>query len=252
MNQFIKMKSNRRTFIKQSTFAGLALLSNKILSHNAITDSLINIGSERLVFSLPPLPYKMDALEPFIDTQTMEIHHGKHHNAYVTNLNKALANSKLTYKSIDDLCQQIKFNTDLTIRNNAGGHYNHSFFWECMQKNTNSDVINMPKGKLSDAINSTFKDFDNFKKLFEEAGLKRFGSGWVWLYEDKGKLKIGSTPNQDNPLMPLSDIKGKPLLALDVWEHAYYLKYQNKRADYMNNWWNIVNWNKVNELYNNK
>jgi superoxide dismutase, Fe-Mn family len=246
------MKTNRRHFLKQTSLASAALITTKLLSNPFIQlESGFGIGTNP-IFSLPILPYAFDALEPFIDKQTMEIHHSKHHNAYVTNLNKALLNSPLNYTSIADLCTKIKSTTESAIRNNAGGHYNHSLFWELMQAKNTADAQNLPSGKILNAINATFTNFDGLKKQFEEAGLKRFGSGWVWLYEEKGKLKIASTPNQDNPLMPLSEIKGKPLLALDVWEHAYYLKYQNKRADYMSNWWNIVNWNKVNELYNTK
>jgi superoxide dismutase, Fe-Mn family len=246
------MKTNRRNFLKQTSLASAALISTKLFSNPFLQfESNTNIASNP-TFSLPALPYAFDALEPFIDKLTMEIHHGKHHNAYVTNLNKALLNSKMIFSNIDDLCKLTNAKTEALIRNNAGGHYNHSLFWELMQAKNTADAQNLPSGKILEAIHGTFGNLENFKKQFEEAGVKRFGSGWAWLYEEKGKLKIGSTPNQDNPLMPISDVKGKPLLALDVWEHAYYLKYQNKRADYISNWWNIVNWNKVNELYNNK
>jgi superoxide dismutase, Fe-Mn family len=235
------MKSSRRKFIKQLSLAAAAVTSDKLFGN-----SIVNFANTNPVFTLPKLNYSYNALEPYIDTATMEIHHGKHHQTYITNLNKALATSKLIYKNIESLCQQVKANTDLTIRNNAGGHFNHSFFWEIMQANTNKDMPNLPTGKILEKIEQSFGSFDNFKIRFEEAAMKRFGSGWVWLYDIKDKLKIGSTPNQDNPLMPLSEIKGRPLLALDVWEHAYYLKYQNKRAEYITNWWNLVNWTVVN------
>lgn len=199
-----------------------------------------------MAFTLPALPYAHDALEPHIDKLTMEIHHGKHHNAYVTNLNKALEGSPDADKSIEDLQKTMDMN-NMPVRNNGGGHYNHELFWQCMQPKKEG---NMPSGKIMEAITKAFGSFDEFKKQFADAGKNRFGSGWAWLYVDAGKnLKIGSSPNQDNPLMDISDIKGYPLLALDVWEHAYYLKYQNKRADYIDNWWNVVNWNYVQQRF---
>jgi Fe-Mn family superoxide dismutase len=193
-------------------------------------------------FTLPALPYSYAALEPYIDAQTMQIHHDKHHAAYVSNLNKAIAESKIdTAISLDDLVKNAS-KYSVAVRNNGGGHWNHSFFWKVMKPGGGGK----PTGKVADAINAAFSSFDNMKVKFDEAGAKRFGSGWAWLYADKqGKLQIGSSPNQDNPLMDLSDIKGTPILGLDVWEHAYYLKYQNKRADYMNAWWNLVNWDDV-------
>jgi Fe-Mn family superoxide dismutase len=189
------------------------------------------------------LPYAYDALEPHIDKLTMEIHHSKHHQAYVNNLNKALEttdNSILggvyTFDNIFSKMDKLP----VAVRNNAGGHYNHSMFWVLMKPNSGGQ----PKGKLAAAINTSFGSFDEFKKKFTESAMTRFGSGWVWLTSDNGKLVIGSTANQDNPLMNVTgiDIKGKPLLALDVWEHAYYLKNQNRRADYIASWWNVVNW----------
>jgi Fe-Mn family superoxide dismutase len=201
-------------------------------------------------FTLPALPYEYNALEPHIDAMTMQIHHDKHHAAYVTNLNKAIAennlgNSILEPLALDNLIKNIS-KYPVAIRNNGGGHWNHSFFWKSMKANGGGQ----PTGKLADAINSTFTSLDNLKTKFNEAGSKRFGSGWAWLYITKdGKLDIGSTPNQDNPLMDISDIKGTPVLALDVWEHAYYLKYQNKRADYITTWWNLVNWDQANQNF---
>ena len=192
-----------------------------------------------MAHTLPPLPYDKAALEPHIDATTMEIHHGKHHNAYVTNLNNAIAGkADLEAMSIDDLCKNIgKVPSDIqtAVRNNGGGHWNHTFFWNIMGPNAGG----APSGALAEAINSAFGSFDDFKKAFADAGVKRFGSGWAWLVKKDGKLAISSTPNQDNPLM---DNSGTPVLGVDVWEHAYYLKYQNKRPDYLAAWWNVVNW----------
>jgi len=199
-------------------------------------------------FTLPALPYAYDALEPFIDKQTMEIHHGKHHQAYVDKLNEFISGRKNLYSSdIEIVCKDISNDALPALRNNGGGHYNHSLFWSLMKENKDGKP-NVPTGKIADAINASFTSFEEFKKQFAEAGMKRFGSGWAWLIVEKGKLKICSTPNQDNPSMKLAEVKGKPVLTLDVWEHAYYLKYQNKRVEYINNWWNVVNWEKVNEL----
>ncbi|MGB5287858.1 MAG: superoxide dismutase, partial [Ignavibacteriaceae bacterium] len=177
---------------------------------------------------------------PYIDKMTMEIHHSKHHNAYVTNLNKAVEGTEMEGKSLEDLMANIS-KYPVAVRNNGGGHWNHSMFWTIMQKNGGGN----PDGKLSDAINASFGSFDQFKEQFNKAAATRFGSGWAWLYVQSSKLAIGSTPNQDNPLMDISDIKGTPILGLDVWEHAYYLKYQNRRPEYIENWWNVINWSEV-------
>ena len=193
-----------------------------------------------MAFTLPALPYAHDALEPHIDTQTMQIHHGKHHQAYVDNLNKAIAGTEHENKTLEQLVASAG-KISPAVRNNGGGHWNHSFFWESLAKNAGGQ----PSGKLADAINSTFGSFDGFKEKFNNAGLTRFGSGWAWLISKDGKLEISSTPNQDNPLMDVAEVKGTPLLGCDVWEHAYYLKYQNKRADYLNAFWNVVSWEKV-------
>ena len=192
-------------------------------------------------FTLPPLPYGYDALEPHIDTMTMQIHHDKHHQAYVTKLNEALVPLKLGPVKLEELLKGIsKF--PATVRNNAGGHYNHSLFWKLMEPKGGD----APSGKVADALNNTFGSIEEFKKQFTDAALKRFGSGWAWLVKTPdGKLAIGSTPNQDNPIMDVSEIKGEPLLGLDVWEHAYYLKYQNKRAEYITAFWSVVNWEEV-------
>jgi len=194
-----------------------------------------------MAFTLPALPYANNALEPHIDAKTMEIHHGKHHNAYVTNLNAAVAGKPEESLSIEEICKDIsKYPT--AVRNNGGGHYNHSLFWTIMGPNTGG----APTGALAEAINAAFGSFDEFKTKFAAAGATRFGSGWAWLIKDSaGKLQITSTPNQDNPLMDVAEVKGTPLLGLDVWEHAYYLNYQNRRPDYIAAFWSVANWNEV-------
>jgi Fe-Mn family superoxide dismutase len=197
-----------------------------------------------MAFQLPPLPYAFNALEPHIDAKTMEIHHGKHHAAYVTNLNAAIANTDADKMSIEDICKNISKQPP-AVRNNGGGHYNHSLFWTLMTPGGSK----APEGALADAISSSFGNFEEFKSKFATAGTTRFGSGWAWLIMTDGKLAIGSTPNQDNPLMDVSDIKGTPLLGLDVWEHAYYLNYQNRRPDYIAAWWNVVNWSEVGKRF---
>jgi superoxide dismutase, Fe-Mn family len=199
-------------------------------------------------FTLPNLPYAFNALEPHIDARTMEIHHGKHHNAYVTNLNNAIAGKPEENLSIEEICKSIS-SYPAAVRNNGGGHYNHSLFWTIMGPNAGGG----PSGALADAINATFGNFDEFKTKFAAAGAGRFGSGWAWLIVDsEGKLQVTSTPNQDNPLMDLpagqaggAEVKGTPVLGCDVWEHAYYLNYQNRRPDYIAAWWNVVNWDEV-------
>jgi Fe-Mn family superoxide dismutase len=200
-----------------------------------------------MAFTLAPLPYAHDALEPHIDTQTMQIHHGKHHQAYVDNLNKAVAGTPNEHKSLEELVA-VAGTISPAVRNNGGGHWNHTFFWESLAPNAGGS----PTGALADAINSAFGSFDAFKEKFNNAGMTRFGSGWAWLILKDGKLDISSTPNQDNPLMDVAEVKGTPLLGVDVWEHAYYLKYQNRRAEYLNAFWNVVNWNKVSERFSKK
>jgi Fe-Mn family superoxide dismutase len=196
-----------------------------------------------MAHSLPPLPYSSDALEPHIDKQTMEIHHGKHHNAYVTNLNAALEkHPELQSKSAEDLIRGINSVPDdirTAVRNNGGGHVNHTMFWQIMGPNAGG----APSGAIADAINAAFGGFDKFKEEFKKAAAGRFGSGWAWVVDNGGKIAIESTPNQDNPMM---DGK-KPVFGIDVWEHAYYLKYQNRRPDYVDAWWNVVNWNEINK-----
>jgi Fe-Mn family superoxide dismutase len=198
-----------------------------------------------MAFTLPALSYAHDALEPYIDKLTMEIHHGKHHQAYVDNLNKAIAGTENENKSLEDLVESAG-SISPAVRNNGGGHWNHTFFWNSLAPKAGGS----PSGKLADAINESFGSFDEFKTKFAQAGIGRFGSGWVWLIVKKdGKLDISSTPNQDNPLMDVAETKGVPILGVDVWEHAYYLKYMNKRPDYLAAIWNVVNWDKVAERY---
>lgn len=256
-----KENNNRREFLKKVTLAGagLALISKSFGKENNF-ESELGIPEDNM-FTLPALPYAYDALEPFIDKQTMELHHTKHHQSYVDKLNKGLTSfsSLPATLTIEDLCKNISQYNMISIqdkghpsnlfviRNNGGGHYNHSMFWKLMKPNGGSVLSptssNEPFGKIADAIKSTFDSFTNFKTKFSETAMKVFGSGWAWMVINKdGKLEICSTPNQDNPLMDVSELKGNPVLGLDVWEHAYYLKYQNKRADYVSNWWNIVNW----------
>jgi len=195
-------------------------------------------------FTLAPLPYAHNALEPHIDEQTMHIHHGKHHQAYVDNLNKAIAGTEHEGKTIEELVKHAGA-ISMAVRNNGGGHWNHSFFWASMAPNAGGT----PSGKLAEAINDAFGSFDAFKEKFAQAGMTRFGSGWSWLIVKDGKLDICSTPNQDNPLMDIAETKGTPVLGADVWEHAYYLNYQNRRADYLGAFWNVVNWAVVAERY---
>ena len=237
--------NNRRDFLKKTALASLGIIATNAIAEEQIQqlEQVGNLALPTLTFELPSLPYAYDALEPFIDKQTMEIHHSKHHKAYIDNLNKALSvpvEGLTIGASLEAMFSNIS-KLPVSIRNNGGGHYNHSLFWNLMKSNKDG-ATNLPTGKLEDAITLAFGSFEEFKKQFDEAALKRFGSGWAWLYKQDGKLKIGSTPNQDNPLMENAEISGKPLLALDVWEHAYYLKYQNKRNEYISNWWNVVNW----------
>ena len=199
-----------------------------------------------MAFELPKLSYPTNALEPHIDARTMEIHHDKHHQAYVTNLNNAVAGTVAEKMSVEDICSNIsKFS--VTVRNNGGGHYNHSLFWTLLAPGG----AKTPTGMLADSINASFGTFDDFKSKFSAAAATRFGSGWAWLIKtDDGKLDICSTPNQDNPLMDIAESKGTPILGLDVWEHAYYLHYQNRRPDYIAAFWNVINWDVVTSLFN--
>jgi superoxide dismutase, Fe-Mn family len=238
------MKTTRRTFI-ETTFKATVIssMAAPFLANDAWAlpgKSISQSDPNELPFqSQIPLPFVLNSLEPYIDAQTMEIHYGKHHTAYVKNITDAIAAEKITYTTQKDFFSNVS-KLSAKARNNGGGVWNHNFFWRVMKPGSTA-----PTGKIAEAINASFESFDKFKEQFTQAAMGRFGSGWAWLVNDGGKLRIGSTPNQDNPLMDLSELKGAPLLALDVWEHAYYLKYQNKRNEYVANWWNVVNWDEV-------
>ena len=242
-----KHDNGRRNFIKQTALGtvsvslGLTVMGSFLESCNSSKKMAGSFGSTG--FGQQPLPYKYDALEDVIDARTMEIHYSKHAAAYTKNLKDAAAAEKVDIsKPLEDVLANIS-KYSAKMRNNGGGHYNHEMFWQCMRPKREN---NAPTGTLLAAILKQFGTFDNFKKQFADFGKNRFGSGWAWLYINKDhELMLGSTTNQDNPLMDIAEIKGFPLLALDVWEHAYYLKYQNKRADYIDAWWNVVNWDYV-------
>ncbi len=246
--------TDRRSFLRTSIGLSAATVASTALGVNPL-NALVSCSSpnsssgdssasgQPLAFSQESLGYDYNALEPVIDARTMEIHYTKHHTAYITNANEAIAADNVTYATAEELFANIA-DVSAKIRNNAGGAWNHTFFWKSLRAPVDG---NAPTGKLLEAINTAFGSVDQFKEQFAAAGAGRFGSGWAWLVSDNGTLKIGSTPNQDNPLMSDSEIKGTPLLGLDVWEHAYYLHYQNRRPDYIKNWWNVVNWDFVAE-----
>lgn len=196
------------------------------------------------MFELPKLSYDFSALEPHIDAKTMEIHHGKHHQAYVNKLNDAIQGTELEGQSMEELMSNVSKHS-AAVRNNGGGHFNHTLFWSVMSPNGGGE----PTGKLADAINKTFGSFEEFKTQFASAAATRFGSGWAWLVVHDNNLVVTSTPNQDNPVMDVAEVKGTPILGLDVWEHAYYLNYQNRRPDYIGAFWNVVDWNVVGQLF---
>ncbi|MBC7572507.1 MAG: superoxide dismutase [Spirosoma sp.] len=227
---------NRSEFMKLAFGASAALFSTRSFGFNFRPAS-----SYDGPFTLPPLPYAYGALEPSIDKMTMEIHHDKHHQGYVSNLNKAIDGTPMAKMSLDDIVMSVDNKTSMAVRNNAGGHWNHSFFWKIMGPNAGG----VPTGALATAINKKYGSFDNFKEEFTKAATTRFGSGWAWLIKDGNSLDIISTPNQDNPMMALAEKKGTPIMGLDVWEHAYYLKYQNKRADYVKAAWDVFDWNNI-------
>jgi len=237
-------RTNRREFVKTAVSAtvitsiGIPFIACASKPGNGV-EEVENKAETVLRFSQIKLPYEYAALEPHVDTMTMDIHYNKHHAAYVKNVNEAIEAEKIAFNTEQEFFSNTS-KLSAKLRNNGGGVWNHNFFWQVMKPGGG-----MPSGKLADAINGSFDSFDKFKEQFTAAAMTRFGSGWAWLVNDNGKLKIGSTPNQDNPLMDTSDFKGTPLLALDVWEHAYYLKYQNKRNEYVDNWWKVVNWNEV-------
>jgi superoxide dismutase, Fe-Mn family len=228
---------DRRKFIKDS----IAVTAATVIGSSLLLESEnANGQSQPLSFAQIPLPYAFNALEPHIDSMTMEIHYTKHHAAYIKNVNDAIKAENISSATEADFFSNVS-KLSPKARNNGGGAWNHNFFWQVMKPAGGAN----PGGRVADAINGGFGSFDKFKEQFSAAATSRFGSGWAWLVKDQGKLKIGSTPNQDNPMMDVSELKGIPLLCLDVWEHAYYLKYQNKRADYVTNWWNTVNWDEV-------
>ncbi len=224
---------NRRKFVKKSTLSAVAILSAPVLSKAEM------FAAPPLNFAQAKLPYAYQALEPYIDAQTMEIHYTKHHSAYIKNVNDAIAAESIAYATEEEFFKNTS-RLSAKARNNGGGAWNHNFFWQVMKPGAAA-----PAGKVADALNGAFGSVEKFKEQFSQAAMSRFGSGWAWLVKDGATLKIGSTPNQDNPLMDISEIKGVPLLALDVWEHAYYLKYQNKRNEYVANWFNVINWEEV-------
>ncbi len=260
------MKTSRRKFILNTSLFTLGFLLNKNHwlfaqqgksdtqtneTHPYSTSSVNNNFEDQFPYSLPKLPYAYNALDPFIDQKTMEIHHTKHHQGYVNNLNHALQNQSFKNAPLIELFKKVS-TIDLSIRNNGGGHYNHTLFWQCLKPNPNND-INLPSKKLSDLLSKHFGSYENFKKEFSEKALKLFGSGWCWLIKDKSQqLKIVTTPNQDNPLMDIVPEKerGTPIFGIDVWEHAYYLKYQNKRIEYIENFWKILNWEFIEKRIN--
>jgi len=198
-----------------------------------------------MAFTLPNLPYAFNALEPHIDAKTMEIHHGKHHAAYVNNLNAAVAGTEWENKTLEEILANISKFTTPAVRNNGGGHWNHSFFWQILAPNAGG----APTGAVAEAIDKSFGSFDKFKEEFTKAATTRFGSGWAWLVKSGDKLVITSSPNQDNPLMDIAEVKGTPILGLDVWEHAYYLHYQNRRPDYIGAFYSLINWAEVNKRF---
>ncbi len=226
---------DKRTFLKSAVLLGIAGLVKPLnLLANPVADA----------FTLPKLPYEFSALEPHIDKQTMEIHYSKHHQAYVTNLNKAVTGTALATMKLEDILKDISKHP-VAVRNNGGGHWNHTFFWNIL-----SAQGGKPTGKLATAIESDLGGMDKFKETFNQAATTRFGSGWAWLIvEPSGKLSVTSTPNQDNPLMDVAEKKGKPVIGLDVWEHAYYLKYQNRRPEYISAFWNVLNWANAEKNY---
>ncbi len=233
---------NRSEFLKLAFGASAGLMAFR--SFGRAAGSITPTQTEG-PFKLPPLPYDFAALEPHIDKMTMEIHHDKHHKAYVDNLNKAVAGTDMAKMDIDALVKSVSSSTPAAVRNNAGGHWNHTFFWNTIGPKGGG----APKGALADAINKKFGSFDKFKEEWAKAAGSRFGSGWVWLIKSGDGVEIATTPNQDNPLMALAEKKGTPLMGLDVWEHAYYLKYQNKRPEYVTAAWNVYDWDKIAKNY---
>lgn len=241
------MKDTRRNFIKTGAILSAGSIAGTSVASAAVKE-IVHLFPHAVLFELPPLPYTFDALEPYIDAQTMQIHHDKHHQAYITKLNEALEkDTTLHHQSIEALLMNMGTFSEasrLAVRNHGGGHWNHSFFWTLLKKDT------APTPEIQRAITKSFGSMETFKKDFEKAALSVFGSGWAWVIKGSdGKLSIVTTSNQDNPLMSIAPQRGMPIMGIDVWEHAYYLKYQNKRADYLQAFWNVLNWNRVEELY---
>jgi Fe-Mn family superoxide dismutase len=241
------MENTRRNFIKTGAILSAGTIAGTHMASGAVNE-LVHLFPHIVPFELPPLPYTVDALEPYIDAQTMQIHHDKHHQAYITKLNEALAKDEaLHHQTIDALLMNMHTFSEVSrtaVRNQGGGHWNHSFFWTLLKKDT------APTPAIQKAITKNFGSMETFKKDFEKAASGVFGSGWAWvILTGEGKLVITTTANQDNPLMSITSQRGKPIMGIDVWEHAYYLKYQNKRAEYLNAYWNVLNWNRVEELY---
>ena len=235
----------RSSFLQKTLgLAGASFLFSSFSTRKMSVDFSV-IAAETSPFTLPALPYSFEALEPSIDRLTMEIHHDRHHKAYVDNLNKAVVNTPMASLTLEELLTNMS-KYPVAVRNNGGGHWNHSFFWQLLTPTKTS-----PSADLLSQIQKDFGSLDNLKTEFAKAATTRFGSGWAWLLVKDGKLVISSTPNQDNPLMDLAEVKGSPIMALDVWEHAYYLKYQNKRADYIASFWNILNWDFVSSQFSN-
>jgi Fe-Mn family superoxide dismutase len=239
--------TNSNRFFKSTLVLALAATTFVLNPMNSLANSdkpfteKETVNKKALTFAQEPLGYAYNDLEPYIDARTMEIHYSKHHAAYVTNVNDAIAQENITFSSVEEFFANAS-KLSAKARNNGGGAWNHTFFWKSLRPAVEN---NAPKGELLIAIEANFGSFDQFKAAFAAAASSRFGSGWAWLVKDGNQLKITSTPNQDNPLMDVAEVKGTPLLGLDVWEHAYYLHYQNKRADYITNWWNVVNWDFV-------
>lgn len=241
------MKTSRRKFIQDSLKATALTMSSPLIINAVASPATMSTDPSRqytdtaLQFAQIPLPYAYDALQPSIDSTTMDIHYNKHHATYIKNVNEAIAAEKIAFATEEDFFKNAS-KLSAKAKNNGGGAWNHNFFWTVMRPSASAQA---PTGKLADAIKGSFDSIDKLKEQFTQAAMTRFGSGWAWLVNDNGKLKIGSTANQDNPLMDTSELKGTPILGLDVWEHAYYLKYQNKRNEYVANWWNLVNWDEV-------
>lgn len=240
------MKTNRRNFIKGAALVGIGTALQTTAAETNMSRLILQTGADK--FELPPLGYAFDALEPFIDAQTMQLHYSKHHQAYVNKLNEALEKEpSLKGNTLEAMIKQVgklPESVRTAIRNHGGGHWNHTFFWALLKKGTQPGI------RITEALTAAFGSVDAFKKEFEKLSASVFGSGWAWLIIENGKLRIVSTPNQDNTLMDISPVQGRPIIGLDVWEHAYYLKYQNKKADYIQAFWNVLNWEQVEKNMN--